>query len=742
MQASSFWQRYVGTIESGDLDDLRRDMILEVSAAVLVIGWLLTLSAIGYEGRLEYLPAAFILFAGSVASVWLRGTHYRLALYVLTVTVLSAVTCLKWFAPDSPAQYYFPVAIVASSLLVTSLRVFVIATITSVVCVAVARSHGMSWFDQQQIVAPVTLIYLTAFAAWLGSRQVNMALAWMHNSYRKAESLVNELRDERMSLARALKMLEEAYVRIEKMNYALIEARSMAEEGRRLKAEFAANVSHELRTPLNIIIGFSETMANAPETYGGVSWTPILRGDIEQIYQNARHLSSLIDDILDLSALDVHKLGLTVEETRVEEVIEEAIAVVHDLYRAKNLYLTVQTDPELPRVRMDSTRIRQVLINLLTNSSRFTSMGGVTITAQLVGQEIQVAVTDTGVGIAPQDVSRVFEDFGQVDGSTSRKYEGTGLGIPLSKRLVELHGGRMWLTSQPGRGTTFYFTVPILVQPQTDSAQLSASAPAYATTYRKAVLMIEPDPLLLRIVRRHLSGHDVVAVQDCADLAALIEHHQPIALVIDQLDENDSLLRAEVTDAPHDLPVITVSLPGSLHVAQTLGIQNYLIKPVLREQLLDAIAGLGRPVQNVLIVDDDPQLVELISRMLQSAGKAYHPLEAFGGAEALERLRHEPVDLVLLDLLMPEVGGLMMLQVMKSDPALAEIPVIVISAQYPETVPSEGGLFIKLVRPQNASINETLNCLQALVEVLPLRGLPPVGAESASPAIPGGQPAS
>jgi signal transduction histidine kinase/CheY-like chemotaxis protein len=730
MQASSFWQRFIGTIESGDLDDLRRDMILEIGAAVLVIGWLLTLSAIGYDGRLEYLPAAIILLIGSVGSLWLRSAHYRLALYVLIATVLGAIMCFKGFAPDSLAQYYFPVAIVVSSLLMSSARVFVPATLASLACLAVARSQGASWFDSQQIVTPITLIYLTAFAAWLGSRQVNMALAWMHNSYRRAEALVNELRDERMSLARALKMLEEAYVRIEKMNYALIEARSMAEEARRLKAEFAANVSHELRTPLNIIIGFSETMANAPETWAGVSWSPVLRGDIEQIYQNARHLSSLIDDILDLSALDVHKLGLTVDETRIEEVIEEAIAVVHDLYRAKNLYLTAQTDPELPRVRMDSTRIRQVLINLLTNSSRFTSVGGVTITARLVGQEIQVAVADTGVGIAPKDVHRVFEDFGQVDGSTSRKYEGTGLGVPLSKRLVELHGGRMWLTSQPGQGTTFYFTVPTLSQPPTDLGPFSANAPAYATAYRKAVLIVEPDPLLLRIVRRHLSSYDVVQVRDRTDLPALIDHYRPIAVVIDQPGEDPVLLQTWVTDTPRDLPVITVSLPGSLRVAQTLGIQNYLIKPVLREPLLDAMAGLGRPVQTVLIVDDDPQLVELVSRMLQSAGEAYHPLEAFGGAEALERLRREPVDLVLLDLIMPEISGLMTLQAMKADPALAGIPVIVISAQYPETVSSEDGLFVKLVRPQNASINETLNCLQALVGALPLRGLPPVGTVS------------
>jgi signal transduction histidine kinase len=164
------------------------------------------------------------------------------------------------------------------------------------------------------------------------------------------------------------------------MNYALIEARSAAEEARRLKAEFAANVSHELRTPLNIIIGFSETMANAPETYASVAWSPALRGDIEQIYQSSRHLSSLIDDILDLSALEVHRLGLTVEETDLQIVIEEAVAVVQDLFRAKKLYLTIQVAPDLPRVRMDTTRIRQVLINLLTNASRFTSVGGVPIT--------------------------------------------------------------------------------------------------------------------------------------------------------------------------------------------------------------------------------------------------------------------------------------------------------------------------------------------------------------------------
>ena len=736
MQASAFWKRWFSTIESGDLDDLRRDLVLEIGVAEFVIGWLMTLAAIGYEGRLEYLPSALILLAGSIAGLWLRTAHYQAAVSMPIITLLGAITCLQWFMPDSPAQYYFPIAVVVSGLLISNLHVFGVATIASLACLVVSRWHGVNWFDPQQIVTPIFLIYLTAFAAWLGARQVNMALGWMHNSYRRAESLVDELRDERMSLARALKVLEEAYVRIEKMNYALIEARSMADEARRLKAEFAANVSHELRTPLNIIIGFSEMMANAPETYAGVSWSPILRGDIEQIYQNARHLSSLIDDILDLSALDAHQLGLTVEEAGIEEVIQEAVGVVHDLYRVKNLYLIVQVDPHLPRLRLDTTRIRQVLINLLTNASRFTSVGGVTITARVMRQEIEVTIQDTGVGIAPKDVPRVFEDFGQVDGSTSRRHEGTGLGVPLSKRLVELHGGRMWLESQPGRGTTFNFTLPILMHPDSDIGPHTASAPAYAPTYRKAVLMVEPDPLLRRTIRRHLSGYDVIQVQDQADLSVLIDRHQPVALVIDQSDEQDTVLPKWIADVPRDLPLIAVSMPGSLRAAQALGIENYLIKPVLSEQLLDAMARLERPVQNVLIVDDDLQLVELISRMLQSAGKGYRPLEAFGGAEALARLRSGPVDLVLLDLMMPEVNGPRVLQEMKADPALAHIPVIVISAQYPETIAGEGGLFLKLLRLQSASISETLNYLQALVGVMPVRGLPSASAAPASPAVP------
>ncbi|CAG0944796.1 partial two-component system, NarL family, sensor histidine kinase BarA, partial [Anaerolineae bacterium] len=531
--------------------------------------------------------------------------------------------------------------------------------------------------------------------------------------------LLEQLRDERASLARTLKMLEDAYVRIEKMNYALIEARSVAENARQLKAEFSANISHELRTPLNLVIGFSETMANAPETYAGVTWTPALRGDIEQVYQSSRHLSALIDDILDLSALDARRLGLAFQDAWIGDVIAEAIALMQDLFRAKQLFLEMEIEPGLPRVRIDTTRIRQVLINLLTNASRFTLNGGVTISARLIEGVIRVAVKDSGIGIASQDIPKVFEEFGQVDGSTTRKHEGSGLGVPLSKRLVESHGGQMWLESQPGVGTTFYFTLSVSPQTTPGLVTTLTTPRTHIPVYRRAVLVFETDLLLLRTVRRQLSDYDVIQIKAREDIGALVEQHQPVALIVNA-HETD----AQSWRAPADLPVIHTTIIANLHAAQALGAENYLIKPILREQLLDAINSLGCEVREVLIVDDDPELGELITRMLQSAGEAYCPIKAFGGKEALARLRCEKVDLVLLDLFMPEMDGIAVLKEMKSDPALANIPVIIVSAQQPEDAGAEGGLFVGLTRGAGASTTETLGYVQALIKTLPLRGLP------------------
>jgi len=736
MRAIRFAKRLIRTIQIDEQDDLRRSTVFSLAAMILVCVWLMTWNAL-HTRNLEALWPTLILLAGALGSIRLRDTHLQAAQYVLVFAVIGTVACQKWLFPLGQAQFFFPIVVVIASMLLSGSRGLMVGLLASVVCGTIARIQGADWLNGEEMLTPNILIQLTAFTSWLSARQVMMALTWMQKSYSRTRDLLEQLRQERSSMTRTLMILEEAYSRIEKMNSALFEARRAAEAARQIKMEFAANVSHELRTPLNIIIGFSETMANAPETYDGVLWSPDLRGDVEQIYQSSRHLASLIDDILDLSAMEVHRLGLTLVETDIYSVIAEATSVVQDLFKAKNLFLKVQTAPGLPILRMDSTRIRQVLINLLTNASRFTTEGGITVTAKVVGREVRVAVADTGIGIAPENVSKVFEEFSQVDGSASRPFEGSGLGVPISKRLIELHDGQMWLESKFGYGTTFYFTLPIASEIRHTEPADSDSNQPITTTYRKEILVAESDPFLLRTMRRQLSGYEVVEVRNPTDLPTLIAYHQPVAIVLDKATDPGLFSGFQQPELiPTDLPVISVCLPSTSQSAQTMGVTKFLIKPILREQLLAVIRSLSGPIHFVLIGGDEPQSVELLCRMLQTVDEGYRLLKALGNEEMLARLRTNHVDLMILDLQMPDINRLEVLQTMKNEPRLSDIPVLVVSAQSPEWIKPEVGLEIILSRPTATTITESLNCVEGLLASLPRRGLPDLKPVPALPATP------
>ncbi len=738
MNVNELWKRFGESSETSDLQDLRKDLILELGAGGIAVGWIVAAAAFGFGGIPATLWVAVVLMGASLGAIWLRQKNFPAALYCLVGGLLVATACFKLIVPEGLGQFFYPLAVVISGLLVSNLSVFLVAGVTSAVCLGAAQLSGYAWSDPREVLLPVALIFLTAFAAWLSSRQIHSALGWMRSSYAQARQWLEELRDERMAQQRTIKILEEAYIRIEKLNYQLMEARKAAEEARQLKAEFAANISHELRTPLNVIIGFSETMANAPETYSGATWTPMLRGDVEEIYRSSRHLLSLIDDILDLSALEVHRLGLNLQEADITEVAEEAAAVVRGLYQAKHLYLKIEAQADLPHILIDVTRIRQVLINLLSNASRFTTTGGVTILITLEGDSVRAAVKDTGIGIAARDMHKVFAEFGQVDGSIRRLHEGSGLGVPLSKRLVEMHGGTMWLESTPGSGTTVYFTLPWSYAPLTAEqlarGQVTDVLPAPRTAYRKSLLVAEPDPLLVRTMRRQLSAYDVIEVRDGLDLPGLIQKHHPLALVLDEPGLLNCASQEEwLSLLPAGLPVIRASFQGNLRVAKELGILDYLIKPTSREQLLDSLSSVGTGVRQVLLVDDDPQLVELFTRMLDSTGGAYELVKAYSGEDALQILNSQDVDLVLLDVVLPGMSGMDVLRAMKKDERLANLPVIMISGQNPEGLISANPLSISLQRAECATLIQTLNYLRLMLDALPavvpapavIAGVPP-----------------
>jgi len=519
------------------------------------------------------------------------------------------------------------------------------------------------------------------------TRPARLLMRWLWTSYAVAEQAREELQCRQGELTRALSSLQVAQNRLEQLNHELAWAREAAEEARRLKAEFAANISHELRTPLNHIIGFSQVMVTAPESYEGDVLPESYRGDIEAIYRSARHLSQLIDDVLDLSQIEAGRMGLAKSRADISEIIDEAVAVVRGFLESKRLFLHLTLPPDLPTVLVDRTRIRQVLINLLSNAARFTDEGGITITARTTDHDLIVAVSDTGPGIPPEDLPKVFEEFRQLDGSTRRKEGGSGLGLTISKKFVELHGGNMWVESEVGRGSTFFFSLPlsstnIVLSPFSKEFSVWDRLAAEWSDEPKVLGVVSSDPSIARLVRRFLDGFNVVGIEGIAEAERLYLEDRLDALLLTASSTAEGLLHvASASSLPPSLPVVVCSLPSRRDLEHSLGVASYLVKPVNRDDLLGAIQSVGPSVRRILLIDDDPITLRLFERMIRSGSRRYRTAKLTDGAKAIDVIRATRPDVIVLDLLMPGVDGYSILTQLQADPELKRIPVIVVSAR-------------------------------------------------------------
>jgi signal transduction histidine kinase len=327
--------------------------------------------------------------------------------------------------------------------------------------IALFYFHFLSWNFFGQLAFPLLLLVSISVLLELILNQIHSNLGWYHKRYQIA--LVNEqiIRENEVKLEKLVDNLNDYRKYLSETNISLIKAREEAEEARTVKQNFVQNVSHELRTPLNLIIGFSETMVNSPRSYGEVNWTPDLRGDIECIYQNSQHLKNLIDDILDMASLENKKYEVELANTNLNALIHEVVLITESAYKSKGLFLETDLSPQIKLVHGDAIRLKQVILNLFSNALKYTKEGGVRISTSIVGAMAYVYVKDTGKGIPEEDLEKVFDAFFQVDKSNDREDYGTGLGLSISKQLIELHGGEMSLTSELGKGTTVYFSVPL-----------------------------------------------------------------------------------------------------------------------------------------------------------------------------------------------------------------------------------------------------------------------------------------
>jgi len=483
--------------------------------------------------------------------------------------------------------------------------------------------------------------------------------------------MAQALREREMDNARLFRELEETNRRLEAAS--------------RHKSEFLANMSHELRTPLNAVIGFSEILLD--ESVGEL--TPEERREfLGNILNSGRHLLRLINDILDLSKVEAGRMELHPERFSVVETLEGVLNTVRPLAARKRIGVEVALDPTLPTLVADPGKVKQILYNLLSNAIKFTPENGqIGVRVSRDRGEVCFAVWDTGIGIAPEDQTRIFEEFYQVEATTARQYEGTGLGLTLAKKFVELSGGRIWVESEPGKGSTFTFTLPL-----GDQAAVSLEErPGPEEDGRPLVLVVEDDPRTLDLLRFSLSkeGFRVEEALDGEEALAKARALQPFLITLDILlpkkDGWEVLRELKEDGATRDIPVVIVSIVDEPRRGFSLGAADYILKPFDREDLLRRLGRYsfttkvhGRPVK-VLIVDDDPLAVEMLAGMLKPAG--FGILKAFDGRQGIElAMEHRP-DLIVLDLLMPDVSGFEVVQRLKADPRTKEIPVFVVTVK-------------------------------------------------------------
>jgi signal transduction histidine kinase/CheY-like chemotaxis protein len=473
--------------------------------------------------------------------------------------------------------------------------------------------------------------------------------------------------------------------------------REIEEKGRQLevagryKSEFLASMSHELRTPLNAIIGYSEMLEEEAGDLGQEAFIP----DLQKIHGAGKHLLSLINNVLDLSKIEAGKMDLYLENFAIASMVQEVVATVKPLVEKNGNALDVHCADGLGTMRADLTKLRQTLFNLLSNASKFTERGTVTLRAgreNVNGDEwISFSVRDTGIGMSPEQTSKLFQAFTQADASTTRKYGGTGLGLAISRKFCQMMGGDISVASTPGQGSRFTVRLPATVI-EREAASLPHAGETAATAPRipegaPAVLVIDDDLTVHDLLSRFLNkeGLRMVAARSGEEGIRLARELRPAVITLDVLmpgmDGWAVLTALKADPASADIPVIMLSIVDEKQMGYSLGASDYLTKPLDWERLADVLEKYecSRPPCPVLIVEDDASLRELLRRRLQK--EQWTVIEAENGRTGLERMAERQPDLILLDLMMPEMDGFEFLDELRKREAWRSIPVIVITAK-------------------------------------------------------------
>ena len=486
------------------------------------------------------------------------------------------------------------------------------------------------------------------------------------------------------------------------------------EDASRMKSEFLANMSHELRTPLNAIIGFSEVLKDG--LIGGM--TDQQRGFIADIFNSGKHLLSLINDILDLSKVEAGKMALDLESVPLAPLLGNGLSIVREKAAGRNIRLVLNAEPDLGTVVADARKVKQIVYNLLSNAVKFTPDGGqVTLHAsrdvranvgKLSGiwkgrgfplaesafeEFLKISVTDNGIGVSHHGMEQLFRPFSQIDSGLARKFEGTGLGLAMVKLLAELHGGAVAVESAAQQGSCFTVWLPLRAAGPGGAAPAKTVSPrsVAATDGPRTAMVIEDDLKSAELIRVQLEAEGFNVVHAASAEAALVMAvQQPLSLItlditLPHMDGWEFLGRIKQVAELARIPVVIISIVADRNQGFSLGAAAVMQKPISRHELYECLVELGMfpPSEGkslkVLIVDDDPKTVELIA--VRIMGLASEVRKAYGGSDAIAIARRELPDLIVLDLMMPDVNGFDVVEALQRQPETAKIPILVVTAR-------------------------------------------------------------